>query len=169
MIPEAIKHDLQKLEHPMLFGSRSMAARSAIVGFDPAIMIGSYITKETDWDFSQEYSDYTHLYLLSAGFTHYNKNELGTYTDKLTIGVYSKEYFPKPDWSLTSIFSTVPKVHVVLHSDEALFRKVWNRISPEFYYKYLWKRSPRFDCTDSKGERKLQIREIMNQLYEVAE
>lgn len=188
MIPEAIKHDLQKLEHPMLFGSRSMAARSAVKefdtkvmtryrsmaecqtveDFDPAIMIGAKITDKTDWDFSQKYSDHTHSYLLSAGFTHYNKNELATYTDKLTIGIYSKEYFPKPDWSFTSIFSTVPKVHVVLHSDEALFRQVWNRISPEFYYNYLWKRSPRFDCTDSMGERKLQIREIMNQLYEVA-
>jgi hypothetical protein len=129
-------------------------------------MIGSQITNSTDWDFSQQYNDYTHSYLLSAGFTHYSKNEIGPYADDLTVGVYIKEYSAS---SLFSLFNAVPKINVVLHSDELFFRRVWDRISPEFYYRYLWKRSPQYDHIDSVGERKLRIREIMNQLYSVAQ
>jgi hypothetical protein len=167
MIPESIKHDLQELEHPILFGSRSMAARSAVEGFDPAIMIGSQITERTDWDFSAQYSEMNQDALARAGFSYWPSGA-SPYADNLTIRVFSKEYSSKLDWSLSSIFSAPPKVHVVLHSDEELFRRVWAGISPKFYYKYLWKRSPQYDHIDSKGERKRLIREIMNQLYEVA-
>ena len=167
MIPEAVKHDLQELKYPMLFGSRSMATRPAVKEFDPAVMIGAQITDETDWDFSAQYSELNQDALARAGFTYWPSGA-SPYADNLTIRVYSKEYLPKLDWSLSPIFSSITKVHVVLHSDEKLFRRVWDRISPEFYYKYLWKRSPQYDHIDSKGERKLLIRKIMNQLYEVA-
>ena len=167
MIPEPIKHDLQELEHPILFGSRSMAARSVVEGFDPAIMIGAQITNETDWDFSAQYSEMNQDALARAGFSYWPSGAL-PYADNLTIRVFSKEYTHKLGGSLSTIFSTPIKVHVLLHSDEELFRRVWAGISPKFYYKYLWKRSPNYDHIGSKRERKMLIREIMNQLYEVA-
>lgn len=167
MIPDVMKTDIKNLGYARLFGSRSMAARPSVEGFDPAIMIGSQINDNTDWDFSQQYNDYTHSYLLSAGFTHYAKDQIGPYADDLTVGVYIKEYSTS---SLFSLFNSVPKINVVLHSDELFFRRVWDRISPEFYYRYLWKRSPHYDeYIGPVGERKLRIREIMNQLYAVAQ
>jgi hypothetical protein len=166
MIPDVMKTDIKNLGYARLFGSRSMAARPSVEGFDPAIMIGSQINDNTDWDFSQQYNDYTHSYLLSAGFTHYAKDQIGPYADELTVGVYIKEYNTS---SLFSLFNSVTKINVVLHSDELFFRRVWDRISPEFYYRYLWKRSPQYDHISSVGERKLCIREIMNQLYSVAQ
>jgi hypothetical protein len=170
MIPDVMKADIKNLGYARLFGSRSMAERPAVEEFDPTVMIGSQINDSTDWDFSQQYNDYTHSYLLSAGFTHYSKKDIGPYEDDLTVGVYIKEYKPKFDMRnpLVYCLDDVPKINVVLHSDELFFRRVWDRISPEFYYRYLWKRSPQYDHIDSIGERKLRIREIMNQLYEVA-
>jgi len=170
MIPEIMKHDIKELGYARLFGSRSMSSRPVVEGFDPAIMIGTQINESTDWDFSQQYSDYAHSYLVSSGFTHYSKNEIGPYADNLTVGVYIKEYKHKFDVRnpLAFCLSDAPKINVVLHSDENLFRRVWDSITPEFYYKYLWKRSPRYERTDSVGERKLYIREVMNQLYAVA-
>lgn len=167
-MPKEIKQDIKELGYARLFGSRSMAARPTINGFDPAIMIGTCITEETDWDFSQQYSDDAHSYLLAAGFTHYSKADFGPYGDDLTVGVYIKDYTPKTDWGLSNIFTNVPTANIVLHSDEELFRRVWDAITPEFYYRYLWKRSPRFDHIDSLGKRKLHISEMMNQLFAVA-
>jgi hypothetical protein len=171
MIPEIMKTDIKNLGYARLFGSRSMAARPSVEGFDPSVMIGSQINDSTDWDFSQQYNDYTHSYLLSAGFTHYAKDQIGPYADDLTVGVYIKEYTPKFNMGnlLAYRLGDVPKINVVLHSDELFFRQVWDRISPEFYYRYLWKRSPQYDHIDSIGERKQHIREIMNQLFAVAQ
>jgi len=171
MIPDVMKTDIKNLGYARLFGSRSMAARPAVEEFDPAIMIGSQITDETDWDFSQEYNDYTHSYLLSAGFTHYSPDDMKSYSDELTVGVYIKEYTPKFDMRnpLAYRLGDTPKINVVLHSDELFFRRVWDRINPNFYYRYLWKRSPHYDYTGSIGERKRHIREVMNQLFAVAQ
>jgi len=163
-----IKQDIKELKSAQLFGSRSMAARSATKGFDPSFMIGAQITEETDWDFSEQYSEYTHSYLLSAGFTHYDSADLAPYGDNLTVGVYIKDYTPKSDWGLLNIFTDAPTVNIVLHSNEELFRQVWDAITPEFYYRHLWKRSPQLDHIGTMGERKLHISEMMNQLFAVA-
>lgn len=167
-IPTEIKQDIKQIGYAQLFGSRSMAVRPVIEGFDPAIMIGTRIAEDIDWDFSQQYSDDAHSYLLAAGFTHYNKSDFDPYGDDLTVGVYIKEYTPKTGWNLSNIFTDVTTANIVLHSDEELFRRVWDAITPEFYYRYLWKRSPQFDHIDSMGERKLRISEMMNQLFAVA-
>ena len=167
-MPTEIAQDIKEIGYARLFGSRSMASRPTVEGFDPFLMIGTQITEATDWDFSQQYSDYTHSYLLAAGFAHYSKADFGPYGDDLTVGVYIKEYAPKTDWSLSNIFTNPPTANVVLHSDEDLFRRVWDAITPEFYYRYLWKRSPQLDHIDSMGERKLYISEMMNQLFAVA-
>lgn len=171
MIPEIMKTDIKNLGYARLFGSRSMSARPVVEGFDPRIMIGAQITDDTDWDFSQQYNDYTHSYLLSAGFTYYNPNDMKYYIDNLTVGVYIKEYTPKFDMRnpLAYRLGDNPKINVVLHSDELLFRRIWDRITPNFYYRYLWKRSPHYEYMDSVGERKRHIRDVMNQLYAVAQ
>jgi hypothetical protein len=166
---EIIARDLKNLGHPQLFGSRAMSMRKVIRGFDPSLQIGTQISATTDWDFSQQHSELLHDYLIAAGFRSYSKEELGAYADDLTAGVYIKEYHPHFNWQTLEPYSRdeVVTVNIVLHSDEALFRRVWSSITPEFYYKYIWKRSPRYEHLDS-GEARERIREIMNQLYRTA-
>jgi hypothetical protein len=168
-VSEIIDFDLKNLGYPRLFGSREMSTREVICGFDPSLQIGTQIFATTDWDFSQQYSELLHNYLVAAGFTSYSKEELGAYADDLTVGVYVKEYHPHFNWQTLEVYSSdeVVTMNVVLHSDEALFRCVWESITPEFYYKYIWKRSPRYERLDA-GEAKERIREVMNQLYRTA-
>lgn len=158
MIPDIIQKDIDTIG-AVLFGSRSMAARPAKENFDPTIMIGAHINASTDWDFSQQYSTQAHDYLVSVGFECYKDAQLSPYADSLTKAVYIKSYCSFPRLHI---------VNVVLHKDEALFRQVWDCIDPEFYYRYLWKRSPHYDYTSDLGEIKTRIKEIMNQLYAVA-
>lgn len=169
-IPDCVKSDLQNCGYPQLFGSRSMALRPAVERFDPAVMIGSQISSSTDWDFSQQYSDEIHRYLISSGYAEYGREFLGAYADDLTVGVYIKEFHPAFDWNHLVPYSTddVVKVNIVLHNNEKLFRRVWSRITPEFYYSHLWKRSPSYGSIDDLYEIKSTITGIMNQLYAVA-
>lgn len=169
-IPNAVRQDIKELGNARLFGSRAMAAKPKSESFDPALMIGAQIDCTTDWDFSAQYSDDAHNYLISARYTYFSAKELQGYADNLTEGVYIKEFKPKTTWSLDSIFSNadVYTVNVVLHSDEMLFRKTWDAIDAAFYYNYVWKRSAHYDHIDDMLERKQHIRQIMNQLYAVA-
>jgi hypothetical protein len=125
-----------------------MATRESSDSFDPSLYIGTRIAPNTDWDFSQQYSEEVHNYLVSAG---YECHKGGDYFDDLTVAVYSKTIDDH-------------KVHVVLHRNEELFRRIWNSIDAEFYYKYLWKRSGLYLCDSPQGI-KYMIRQIMNQLY----
>lgn len=169
-IPDIIKSDLKNIGYPQLFGSRSMAIRPAVERFDPAVMIGSQISSSTDWDFSQQHSDDTHMYLISAGYSAYTAEHLGNYADDLTVSVYTKEFHPSFNLKNLVAYSDadIVKVNIVLHKDETLFRRVWERITPEFYYSHLWKRSPRYGHIDDLYEVKSNITTIMNQLYAVA-
>lgn len=169
-IPDCLKTDLQNCGYPQLFGSRSMALRPAVSHFDPVVMIGSQISSSTDWDFSQQYSDEIHHYLISAGYAEYGREFLGDYADDLTVAVYIKEFHPAFNWKLLLPYNNddVTKVNIVLHSDELLFRRVWSSISPKFYYSHLWKRSPCYDHIDYQYEIKSNITTIMNQLYVTA-
>jgi hypothetical protein len=148
MIPELIKHEVAKVGQAKLFGSRSMAARPATDSFNPSVSIGNRINISTDWDFSQEYSIEAHNYLASAGYRYCTR---AVYFDDLTVGVYSK-------------LIDTNNVHFVLHKKENLFRWVWDSISTEFYYKYLWKRSDLY-LFESSDKVKITIRDTMNQLY----
>lgn len=170
-IPDIIKSDLKQIGYPRLFGSRSMAVRPVKNGFDPAVMIGSQITNDTDWDFSQQYTEEAHQYLVAAGFTHYSADQISPYADDLTVCVFIKEYVPSFDWKNPKTYtsSDIVKVNIVLHIDEPLFRQTWDSIDAEFYHLYLWKRSPYYDYMygDMCGI-KMRIKAIMNQLYSTA-
>ena len=170
-IPDIIKTDLKQLGYPRLFGSRSMVDKPVKAGFDPSIMIGSQITTDTDWDFSQRYSEEAHQYLVAAGFTHFTAEQISPYADDLTVGVYIKDYVPHFDWKNPKTYTNrdIVKVNIVLHIDEPLFRQVWDSIDAEFYYKYLWKRSSHYDYLDDDTcAIKAKIKTIMNQLYSTA-
>jgi hypothetical protein len=165
-IPADMLADLNKLDIYMHFGSRSMASRPAVEGFDPAIMIGSQITGETDWDFSARYTESNHAALIKAGFVYWPPEDL-SYKDSLTTGVYIKTYMHKFDMKNPVIYSSVPVANVVLRNDYPLFCQVWNSIDPQFYHDYVWKRSPNYDSQElslTKGK----IRDIMNQLFKTA-
>lgn len=170
-IPDIIKSDLKQLGYPRLFGSRSMAVRPAQDGFNPGATIGSQITTDTDWDFSSQYTEEAHRYLVAAGFTHYTAEAISPYADDLTTGVYIKEYVPHFDWKNPKTYSIndIVKVNIILHIDEPLFRQVWDSIGAEFYYRYLWKRSPYYDYLYGDiCAIKMRIKDIMNQLYATA-
>ena len=165
-IPADMLADLNKLDIYMPFGSRSMTSRPAVEGFDPAIMVGSQITGETDWDFSAPYSESNHTALIEAGFMYWPPDDL-SYKDSLTTGVYIKQYMHKFDMKNPVIYSSVPVANVVLRNDYPLFCQVWNSIDPQFYHDYVWKRSPNYDSQElslTKGK----IRDIMNQLFRTA-
>jgi hypothetical protein len=144
-----------------------MASRPAVEGFDPAFMIGSQITDETDWDFSAPYSEKNHNTLIESGFMYWPPEDL-SYKDSLTTGVYIKQYMHKFDKDNPKIFKTVPPVaNVVLRNDFHLFCRVWNSIDPQFYYNHIWKRSPNYEFQEL-GLTKNKIRDIMNQLFRTA-
>ena len=165
-VPAQMYKDLEPLQTYMLFGSRSMAARPAVEDFDPSVMIGAQITDATDYDFSAPYSEENHDTLISSGFAYWPPEQLG-YKDDLTVGVYIKEYPHKFDIKNLKIFSDTPKVNVALRNDYYLFRQTWNSIDPQFYYNYLWKRSPNYDL-EEMSLTKTKIRDIMNQLFRTA-
>lgn len=174
--PEVVMTDIAKLSSAMLFGSRSMASRPAKEGFDPAVMIGAQITDTTDWaqsvvyttdwDFSAPATQENHDILLNAGYIYYPPADL-SYKDDLTEGVYIKTYHPPFDISNPIIYTDPPIANVILRNDHALFCQVWNSIDPEFYYKYIWKRSPNYDG-QYLSLTKEKIRDIMNQLFKTA-
>jgi hypothetical protein len=154
MIPEAITKDFKHLDTYMLFGSRSMARKAPTDTFDPAIIIGTQITHTTDWDFSAPANPDNHKALIAAGYAFCSREQL-SYADDLTHSVYSKQY------------SEGRLVHVVLRYDYALFRQVWYSIDPQFYFNYLWKRSPNYDDYEI-ADKKQVICTVMNQLFSTA-
>jgi hypothetical protein len=159
MIPEVIIQDFKYLDTYMQSGSRSMAAKAPVEGFDPAIMIGERITQDTDWDFNAPANAENHHALLAAGYTHFNRDQL-VYVDALCQGIYVKNIVSANALDITS-------VQVVLRSDYWLFRETWYSIDPQFYYNYIWKRSPCYRGY-SNSEVKERIRDIMNQLFTTA-
>jgi hypothetical protein len=164
--PKIVMDDIAKLDWAILFGSRSMASRPAVEGFDPSVMIGSQITDETDWDFSAPYSEKNHEALIEAGFVYWPPEDL-SYKDDLTTGVYIKQYMHKFDMKNPVIYSSVPVANVVLRNDFFLFHQVWNSIDPKFYHDYIWKRSPKYDLQELSLTKET-IRDIMNQLFKTA-
>lgn len=136
------------LKELMLFGSREMAQRPKTKTFDPGESIGSLITDSTDWNWSGRWSQTTQSLLQSNGFTVVESN----YKDDLTVCILRRE----------QVRMCKEKIDVVLHSDEVLFRLAWRRITPEFYYRWLWKSSPEW-----RGESEFKG-DFMNQLYQAA-
>lgn len=164
--PEMVMDDIAKLDSAVLFGSRSMASRPAVEEFDPAFMIGSQITDETDWDFSAPYSEKNHSALIESGFVYWPPEDL-SYKDSLTTGVYIKQYMHKFDVKNPVIYSSAPVANVVLRNDFYIFRQVWDSIDPKFYYDHIWKRSPTYDHLNMSLTKE-KIRDTMNQLFKTA-
>jgi hypothetical protein len=154
-LPDTITKDFKHLDTYMLFGSRSMARKTATETFDPEVMIGARINRFTDWDFSAPANSANYGALTAAGYAYYPRNCL-SYADNLTQCIFSKEY------------SEGHRVHVVLRKDYALFRQVWYSIDAQFYYTYLWKRSPYYDDYEI-ADKKQAICAVMNQLYATAQ
>lgn len=164
--PKDMMNDMSKLGYAMLFGSRSMAKRAAVEGFDPQVMIGSRIDDSTDWDFSAPYNEANHEALIEAGFIYWPPEGL-SYKDDLTTGVYIKTYPHKFDMNNPEIFSGTPTANVVLRNDFYIFRQVWDSIDPRFYHDYIWKRSPSYD-NQKMSLTKSRIRDILNQMFKTA-
>jgi|694.fasta_scaffold118967_5 hypothetical protein len=156
MLNSEIRQDIANIGYAKLMGSRSMAVRPSTDQFDPPSKIGNYINDATDWDFSQQYDEDHHNYLIAAGYDYWGPERLAGYADDLTVGVYVKHLHDGTS------------VNIVLHNNEELFRRVWDRITPEFYFKHIWKRSPYFSVArNTDRETKAYITSMMNQLYKI--
>lgn len=119
----------------MLFGSRSKNAA----------------TDSSDWDFSAAYSEPLVDELIALGFRRVEKPM--QYMDSLTRAILSY-----------TDFNRFMQIHVVLHSDETRFRKVWRSITPKEYAQYISKQSERYRGYTQR-ETRLAIQQFMNQRY----
>ena len=119
----------------MLFGSRSKNAA----------------TDSSDWDFSAAYSEPLVDELIALGFRRVEK--LTQYMDSLTSAIFS--YVD---------FNSFTQIHVVLHSDEDTFRRVWNSITPKEYAQYISKQSELYRGYTARETRQA-IQHYMNQRY----
>jgi|694.fasta_scaffold122371_5 hypothetical protein len=108
---------------------------------------------EADWDFAAPNNAETHDALESQGFTFSKYNN---YFDSQTVIVYTK-----------FDYSTLCTIQVTIKKDYDLFCRVWDKITPEFFTKYIWKRSITYRNWDANIVRD-HIKEIMNQLFEIA-
>lgn len=109
---------------------------------------------ETDWDFAAPNDIDTMAALEAQGF----KKTKHSYFDNQTAVVYSKLQFD---------VNTFTNIQVALKKDFDLFVKVWDSITPSFFEKYIWKKSSTYKNWGINVTRD-HIREIMNQLFEVA-
>lgn len=105
------------------------------------------VNEFTDWDyyvqFSPEVMD-TLMEFKSKGELFSLTEAQANYTDNLAVSIFFGSDF-----------------QIVVRSDAALYQKVIERISPEFYRDYLWKSS-------QNGPNREQIQRIFNQLFEMA-
>lgn len=132
-----MRKELQRDSRFMLFGSRSR---------------GRW-THESDWDFSAEYSRELVEELRAKGFSVRDSGVL-RYHDTLTIAILT----------YNDIF-TLEQIHVVLHSNEALFRRTWKAITTSAYERHIYKQSSRFRGMTDRDRKKYVIN-YMNSAYE---
>jgi predicted nucleotidyltransferase len=132
-----MRKELQRDSRFMLFGSRSK---------------GRW-THESDWDFSAQYSSELVGELRASGFSVRDSGVL-RYHDTLTVAI------------LTYVdFTSYEHIHVVLHSDEELFRRTWKAITTPAYHTHIYKQSPKFSSI-SERDRKNYVINYMNCAYQ---
>lgn len=132
-----MRKELQSDSRFMLFGSRSR---------------GRW-THESDWDFSAEYSRELVEELRAKGFSVKDSGVL-RYHDTLTVAI------------LTYVdIHTLERIHVVLHYDEALFRRTWRAITTAAYERHIYKQSSRFRGMKDL-DRKNYVINYMNAAYQ---
>ena len=103
----------------------------------------------SDWDFAAEYTEENEEKLVAAGYICMGAKELKCdwdYCDQLSHSFYYKEIDGF-------------EINVILKTDMELFKKVWERITEQFFVDFIWKQT---------GNPKLRITQVMDQLFEVA-
>ena len=108
---------------------------------------------EADWDFAAPNDAETLAALEKQGFT---RSKSANYFDSQTVAVYSKFDCYR-----------LHTIQVAIKKDYDLFCRVWDKVTPEFFKKYIWKRSITYRNWDANIVRD-HIKEIMNQLFEIA-
>jgi hypothetical protein len=141
-----------------LFGSRSMAVRDDYVtvktsDFDVKSSIASLITRKTDFDYAAPNSYKLRDDLIDDGWKEVEVDGL-YHPCALLKGLFLKEQDGQT-------------VQILLRSNHELFMAAWDSISPEFWYRYIWKSSPEFvfSYLDKKHQKKY-ITDIIGQIYD---
>lgn len=104
----------------------------------------------SDWDYAAPDNEHNRQALVEQQF----KLKTLKYKDLLTSAVYERD-------------DDLATIQVSLKSDYPLFKLVWESITSEYFYYYLWKSSPhkRFQFSDAI---RAEITEHINQLIRCA-
>ena len=140
---------LRSLDHQFYLGGSRRAAQlqQAQAGRSPVVQFKIDIGDHTDFDFYATYSNDLLSQLLANGFKECKwvaNNPRLSYMDDEAITVVEMD-----------------AVQVVLRKDALFYRRVFDNIPSEFFYRYLWKSSP-------LQPDRAHIRLIMNTLFAVA-
>lgn len=140
-----------------LFGSRSMAVRDDFVrvnksDFDVKTEIASRIKETTDFDYAAPNSYPLRDRLVADGWREVDIESMYE-PCHLMKGLYIKEQDKQT-------------VQIIMRSNHVMFQKAWDSIDPEFWYRYIWKSSPKFAFSHmSTKDAKAEIKNIINQAY----
>lgn len=151
ILAEPFEHQLERVKQYVPFDAYLFGSRSKIS-----------VGPDSDWDFAAKWSGNNHDKLIAAGYQCLGIRQGYTwmaqepsaykeqfqYCDQLSVAFYVKEVEGL-------------SINVVLKNDMELFKKVWERISEQFFVDFIWKQGPFFV---SKGH----ITQVMDQLFEVA-
>jgi len=131
-----------------------MAWRPKCGGFDPAEKILPEIYPQTDYDYALPNLSVYHKALSDDMYT---QIPLEQSTYKWSDGIdslWTKRYIDSED------YQGMKTIQIILRNDFTEFCNTWDKIKPQFWYKYLWKRSP------NKPPRDMRF-DVMEQLIEI--
>jgi hypothetical protein len=111
------------------------------------------VNSSTDYDLYATFSPELRDFLIANDFDNITNHDLHI-NNRIAPGKYTS------DTETVMIFER-GKCQVALKRDAEFYRSVFESISPEFYYKFLWKSSP---C----GVKRTQITPMFNALYRAA-
>lgn len=123
-------HPLKKIDSAYLFGSRHMMWRPATNNFDPALSIAPHIYTQTDYDYVFPIDGIWRKALIDDGFTQI---------------AFEQSPYPWSQGIVAFYKRSVDDVNIqaIIRNDYDAFCSMWKKIDVEFWYNYLWKRSPR--------------------------
>lgn len=149
-----------------LGGSRAMATRTPEDPQEKRVVIKD----STDWDFYCQNTPDHQQFLIEAGFkmSLYCRVVLGV-KDTNTMTTEARQEVDsetESEYTLDDMAELIYEkgdVQVVLRSDALLYKTIFETITPEFFYDYLWKSAPETIVTRE------QIKQNFNQLFAIAQ
>lgn len=138
---------LQPLTDWFLGGSRSFEDSHELIK----------VNKHTDYDIVAPLNEQNlHFVEQQADEIFYRENFNPEYAFDETTAVIAK-FYSVPE--LNNV-----ELQISLRTEYPMVKAIWNTITPDFYYNYLWKRNPTLSNDPSYRE---TIRDVLQQLYAI--